>query len=348
VPDAKCCDAKGRPTIPVQQTGYSSWWAPAPDCLAARARAHLARRPSAQQRPRFTSWRRPPLARPRRYSFGAQADDYNGTPTYVLKYKLPAKFTCNKCFLQWWVPRRCRALLLARLPAPIRTGCRLPPAAQLRPDRWPVQVLPDRQHLQPGPLQQAGPGVPQLQPQQRRLLRRPQGPIPRGGALPLARAPALAPVLVQAVASACGCGAAVLPCCPAAVGRPWPGAGVLTQAGHAPRRPQLDPSPLPPSLPPQHSRSSGTAQVRAAAGPTACGCSTCTALACMGSDEMPRRGGRSGTEARHLCLPRRHFHQQVMERRSSVIDLPARVRRLPRATKGRDNACCAIVCMHCR
>jgi hypothetical protein len=54
-------------------------------------------------------WRHPtPLPR---YMFSEASNDYQGTPTYVLKYKLDSKFTCDKCILQWWVPAPQRACM---------------------------------------------------------------------------------------------------------------------------------------------------------------------------------------------------------------------------------------------
>jgi hypothetical protein len=40
------------------------------------------------------------------YFFMEPGSDYSGTPTFVLRYKLPANFACERCILHWWVARR--------------------------------------------------------------------------------------------------------------------------------------------------------------------------------------------------------------------------------------------------
>jgi hypothetical protein len=40
------------------------------------------------------------------YFFMEPGNDYSGTPTYVLRYKLPPNFACERCILHWWVAYR--------------------------------------------------------------------------------------------------------------------------------------------------------------------------------------------------------------------------------------------------
>lgn len=80
------------PAAPCRADGQGPWWyVPEGKCCDSWARPTV---PATSDN--FYQW----------YFFMEPGNDYSGTPTFVLRYKLPARFACERCILQWWVTRR--------------------------------------------------------------------------------------------------------------------------------------------------------------------------------------------------------------------------------------------------